>query len=124
MDSAVPDCLVTDWDGLETGLVLPAPKDRHVLAAAIRCQAGAIVSYNTRDFPESGLRQFGITAHHPDEFVEHAFGLSPAAVCKAVRDQRACLTRPTRPVDELMDTYLKPGLATTVAALHDHADLL
>src|SRR3546814_4996899 len=71
MDSAVPDCLVTDWEALEAGLVLPDPSDCHVLAAAIRCQAGAIVTYNTRDFPESALRQFGITAQHPDEFVEH-----------------------------------------------------
>src|SRR3546814_8957246 len=77
MDSAVPDCLVTDWEALEAGLVLPDPSDCHVLAAAIRCQAGAIVTYNTRDFPESALRQFGITAQHPDEFVEHAFDLSP-----------------------------------------------
>src|SRR3546814_5235409 len=88
MDSAVPDCLVTDWEALEAGLVLPDPSDCHVLAAAIRCQAGAIDTYNTRAFPESALRQFGITAQHPDEFVEHAFDLSTAAVCKAVRDQR------------------------------------
>jgi len=124
MDSAVPDCLVTDWEGLETGLVLPDPKDCHVLAAAIRCQAGAIVTYNTRDFPDSALRQFGITAQHPDEFIEHAFDLSPAAVCKAVRDQRASLKLPPKSVDELMDTYLKMGLATTVAALRDHLELL
>ncbi len=40
MDLAVPDCLVTGYEGLIENLNLPDPDDRHVLAAAIRCQAG------------------------------------------------------------------------------------
>src|SRR3546814_20383640 len=69
MDSAVPDCLVTDWEALEAGLVLPVPSDCHVLAAAIRCQAGAIVPYNTRNFPERACRQFGHTPPDPNRLV-------------------------------------------------------
>lgn len=53
MDSAVPDCLVTGFEGLIEHVSLPDPDDRHVLAAAIRCQAGVIVTYNTRDFRRS-----------------------------------------------------------------------
>jgi PIN domain len=44
MNRAVPDCLVTSYESLIDGLHLPDPNDRHVLAAAIRCQAGVIVS--------------------------------------------------------------------------------
>jgi hypothetical protein len=36
MDKAAPDALVTGYEHLIPGLVLPDPKDRHVLAAAIR----------------------------------------------------------------------------------------
>lgn len=124
MDAAVPDCLVHGFEGLEAGLDLPDPNDRHVLAAAIHCHAGAIVTYNTRDFPKATLAPFGITAQHPDDFIEHAFDLNPAAVCQAVRDQRASLKRPPRTVEELLDTYLRLGLATTVTALRNHTALL
>ena len=41
MDQATRDCLVTGYEPLIQGLVLPDPNDRHVLAAAIvgRCDA-------------------------------------------------------------------------------------
>lgn len=124
MDGAVPDCLVSGYETLEAGLTLPDPNDRHVLAAAILCGAGAIVTYNLKDFPDELLAPHGIAAQHPDQFIEHAFDLNPAAVCKAVRDQRASLKNPPKTVEELFDTYLQQGLATTVAALRENAELL
>ena len=48
MSNAIPDCLVTGWEPFEqiiTGL------DRHVLAAALRGHADAIVTFNLKDFP-------------------------------------------------------------------------
>jgi len=124
MNDAVPDCLITGYEGIEKGLVLPDPKDRHVLAAAILCQAGTIVTYNLRDFPDEILSLYGMTAQHPDQFIEHVFDLNPNAVIKAVRDQRASLKNPTQTVEELFDTFLKQGLATTVSNLRDSVDLL
>jgi hypothetical protein len=70
------------------------------------------------------LAPHGITAQHPDEFIHHAFDLAPAAVCQAVRDHRASLKNPPKSVEELFDTYLQRGLATTVAALRPHSNLL
>lgn len=55
MDRAVPDCLVTGHEGLIEQLKLPDPNDRHVLAAAIRSQAGVIVTFNLKDFPTEAL---------------------------------------------------------------------
>ena len=124
MDLSVPDCLVTGYQGLIDQLTLPDPNDRHVLAAAIRCQAGVIVTYNLRDFPAEVLDLYGISAEHPDEFVTHVFDLSPGAVCAAVRDQRLALVRPARSVRELLDTFLSFGLPGTVAALETMQDLL
>ena len=124
MDRSVPDCLVTGYEGLVSDLVLPDPDDRHVLAAAIRCQAGVIVTYNLADFPQAALDPYGISAQHPDEFLGHLFDLSPAAVCAAVRDQRLALSRPPRSVRELLDTFLSLGLAGTVAALETMQELL
>ncbi|MHB2019859.1 MAG: PIN domain-containing protein [Candidatus Xenobia bacterium] len=124
MDRSIPDCLVTGYEGLVDQLNLPDPNDRHVLAAAIRCQAGVIVTYNLADFPQAALDPYGISAQHPDEFVGHLFDLSPAAVCAAVRDQRLALSRPVRSVREILDTFLSLGLAGTVAALETMQELL
>lgn len=120
MDASVPDCLVSGYEGSETQLELPDPDDRHVLAAAILCHAGTIVTYNLKDFPAAVLAPRGITAQHPDKFIEHAFGINPAAVIAAVHDHRASLTRPPKSVDELLDCHLKQGLVTTVGSLRPY----
>ena len=62
MDRAIPDGLVRDFEGLIDGLSLPDPGDRHVLAAAIRCDASVIVTFNQKDFPDDRLSPFGIEA--------------------------------------------------------------
>src|ERR1700744_2798665 len=51
MDAAVPDGIVDNSAHLIDALDLPDPDDRHVLAAAIKCSAGLIVSFNEKDFP-------------------------------------------------------------------------
>ncbi len=78
MARAVPDCLVTGFEQLIDGLVLPDPDDRHVLAAAIRAGAQAIVTFNLDDFPAARLQPYNIDAKHPDDFVIDTIDLSPA----------------------------------------------
>lgn len=124
MDTSVPDCLVTGYEGLEPELMLPDADDCHVLAAAILCQAGTIVTFNIKDFPAETLAPLGVTAQHPDEFIEHAFGINPAAVIAAVRDHRASLMRPAKSVDELLDCYLKQELVSTVGLLRPYSTQL
>lgn len=51
MNKAVADSLVTGFEHLVDGLDLPDPDDRHVLAAAVRAGAQAIVTANLKDFP-------------------------------------------------------------------------
>jgi len=69
MNAAVADCIVTGYEQLIDGLKLPDPKDRHVLAAAIRAGAQAILTSNMKDFPSSDLAEFNIEAKSPDDFV-------------------------------------------------------
>lgn len=124
MNQAVPGCLVTAYENLIDSLRLPDPDDRHVLAAAIRCQAGVIVTYNLKHFPVEALAPYGIEAQHPDEFVVHLFDLDPGAVCAAVRDQRGGLKNPPLSVDELLTEFLARELAETVAQLRTMQQLL
>lgn len=66
MNAHVRDCLVTGYEGPIEGLQLPHADDRHVLAAAIRCGAAAIVTFNLEDFPSNHVEPFGIEAQHPE----------------------------------------------------------
>jgi len=40
-------------------------KDRHVLAAAITAGAKIIVTYNTKHFPDSALKRWGVKRQGP-----------------------------------------------------------
>jgi hypothetical protein len=124
MNTAVPDCLVESYETLVEELDLPDADDRHVLAAAIRCQAGVIVTYNLKDFPEAALAPYGIDAQHPDEFVAHLFDLDPGAVCAAVRNQRQNLKNPAISTDDLLNEFRARELAKTVAHLNTMRELL
>ena len=62
MDSHVRDALVTGYEPLIDTLALPDRGDRHVLAAAVRCNADLILTFNLRDFPPEVLEPFGIEA--------------------------------------------------------------
>lgn len=80
MKQAVPDCLVSGFEPLIPSLTLPDADDRHVLAAAIRAGAQAIITFNLSDFPAEELDKFGVEAKHPDDFVLDTLDLAPGAV--------------------------------------------
>jgi hypothetical protein len=105
-------------------LNLPDPDDRHVLAAAIRCQAGVIVTLNMRDFPEDIVSRYGISVQHPDEFLSHIFDLRPAVLCAAIKGMREALDSPPKTVSELLNDLLKVGLPRTVNLLETMQELL
>lgn len=124
MNAHVRDCLVTGYEDLIGGLELPDTDDRHVLAAAIRCGAAVIVTFNLDDFPASHLEKYGVEAQHPDDFVTHLLDLSPPRVCTAVKRQRASLRNPTKSVEDFMETLAKQRLPETVSRLSEYGELL
>jgi predicted nucleic acid-binding protein len=69
MNTHVRDAIVTNYEQLIPSLNLPDPNDRHVLAAAIRCQADVILTFNLKDFPKKTLALSDIEPQHPDEFI-------------------------------------------------------
>ncbi|MBP2261949.1 putative nucleic acid-binding protein [Pseudomonas sp. BP8] len=117
MNDAIPDCLVTDYEPLIGGLDLPDIDDRHVLAAAIKCSASVIVTYNLKDFPKHILSRFEVEALHPDVFLSDIWDLDQAAVLEAVQKQRALLRNPAYSPRQLLDTLLQQKLPETVKHL-------
>ena len=85
------DCMVSGYEDLVAGLSLPDLDDRHVLAAAIRGGAEAIVTFDLSHFPREILSKFGIEALHPDDFLERLIDLNLGIVLAAVRKHRASL---------------------------------
>jgi predicted nucleic acid-binding protein len=116
---AVPDSLITGHEKLISGITLPDPDDAHVVAAAIRAGAQAIVTFNLKDFPDHDLEGWNIEAKHPDEFVLDSIHLAPGAIIQIVTEQAAALQNPPQSVDDVLETLRCNGLVRSVAALRD-----
>jgi predicted nucleic acid-binding protein len=84
------------------------PKDRHVLAAAIRCGARTIVTANTRDFPSSALSPHHVTSQTPDRFLQQLFAANPDGMIRLLVAQGANL-RPPRTLDMILSTLNQHG---------------
>jgi len=119
MTKAVADCMVEVYEPLIAGLTLPDPNDRHVLAAAVRAGAQAIVTFNLRDFPDAALAVHGVEAIHPDAFVLDLIDLWPAAVATAVQEQAASLKNPPMSLADVLDVLRNNGLVQSVAKLRE-----
>jgi hypothetical protein len=124
MDQALPDACVTGHEDLIDGLTLPDIDDRHVLAAAIRCNASVIVTFNQKDFPCTALEPFGIEAQHPDEFVGNLFDLDSSAVIMAAHSQRQQLKMPPLDVDSYLNLLSRQGLTNSTKALIQYQAML
>lgn len=119
MVDAVPDCVVTNYEGLAAELDLVDEKDRHVVAAAIRAQAQLIVTYNLKHFPEHALARYDIEVKHPDEFVVDAIDLFPGRVAAIVAAMSEDLRNPPQSVDQVLETLQGHELTQSVARLRE-----
>ena len=124
MNEFAPDSEVVGYQSLIKGLKLPDPDDRHVLAAAIRCGASEIITFNLKDFPDSELASFNIQARHPDEFAASLVDLSAPAVVAAARDQRRDLTDPELSVEQFLENLRRAELPRTASKLAAYSNLL
>lgn len=120
MDATFEDACVQGWEGLEASVVLPDNDDRHVVAAAIRCQADAIVTTNLRDFPPDVIGALDIAVIHPDEFLLDQLDLAPVIVLDVLREQAANTYQPTLTPIDLITRLTRagvPGFADEVGRL-------
>jgi predicted nucleic acid-binding protein len=113
MDRAVPDCLVMSYEPLISGLTLPDPNDRHVLAAAITARASVIVTFNVGDFPADALQPYGIQAKHPDDFILDIESLDSLTVIEAARDDLRHYANPPLTIDAYLDDLRRAGVPKT-----------
>lgn len=72
--SHFPEAMVEGFEAL-ADLMTNNPGDRHVLAAAVRCNAELIVTFNRRHFPPESLEQWQVEAQGPSTFLRGLYDL-------------------------------------------------
>jgi predicted nucleic acid-binding protein len=110
MRQAFPDAEVRGHDSLIDALTCD-PKDRHVLAAAVRADAGAIVTFNTTDFPDESVRRYDLEVLAPDAFMLNLLDLAPGTVLDELHRQAAANRREPRTLPNLLDALSRAGAA-------------
>ena len=121
MDQIDPASLVEGYDGITHGLKLPDADDRHVLAAAIHAKAAFLVTFNTRDFPDEVLTQYGLLAIHPDDFLCDLLGAFGFVFLVAASNHRRSLSRPPKDAQGYLGSLLRIGLPKLADQLTAHA---
>ncbi|WP_299213444.1 PIN domain-containing protein [uncultured Aquimarina sp.] len=117
-NEAFPDALVHNYTSLIDGLELPDPKDKHVLAAAIKTNANVIVTNNLKDFPEEYLQSFGLVAKDADDFLTDIIDLNTKDAIKAFRELVINRRNPDLDEYEVLDILRNRNLKNTADYLH------
>jgi predicted nucleic acid-binding protein len=99
LNRAIPSAMIDDHLHLVDGLVGTDPKDRHVLAAAIRAQSGALLTFNLKHFPADLFETYGIELQNPDDFLLDLADLNESHF--------------VRVVSQVISNYARPALTVT-----------
>ncbi len=81
------------------------PKDRHVLAAAVRASIGLIVTDNPKDFPTAACAPYDIEIQTADELLSYALDQDPPAVVGALRTMATKRRNPPTTPLELLTAF-------------------
>ncbi len=119
MSHSFPDAMVTGYDSLIDGMTND-PKDRHVLAVAVRANAEVIVTFNVRDFPEPGLKPYDILVVHPDDFLLDQLDLYPGLTVEVLEQQSASYRREPTTIAGLLPLLERTGLPQFTAEVRRH----
>jgi predicted nucleic acid-binding protein len=119
MTRSFPDAMVTGYESL-TDEMTNDPKDRHVLAAAVRSHAEVVVIFNLADFSEGALKPYDVEAVHPDAFLLDQLDLYPSLTRQALADQAAAYRREPKSVPALLGLLERSGVPGFAAEARRH----
>ena len=88
MNQSFEDACVTGYEDL-IPVMRNHEKDRHVVAAAVRAGAHAIITSNVKHFPTEAVEQYNLIVTSPDQFLCHQFHLEPRITKEALERQAA-----------------------------------
>ena len=115
MENFFPEAMVTGYEPLIAGMQND-PKDRHVVAVAVKAGAQVVATANLKDFtplPD------GIEAQSPDDFLCNLFDLDPEGFVEMLREQAADLHKPPVTFEELLQRLFRP-VPDLVSVVREH----
>ena len=110
MNDTFPGACIGDFAEIEAGLQLPDPDDRHVVAAALRARADAVVTANLRDFPIDAMLRLDLEVISPDDFLMSQLDMRSAVVMEVLEAQAAATRNPKRSLDDVLTALAKAGV--------------
>lgn len=119
MIHSFPDAKVTGYEDLVTTMTCD-PKDRHVLAAAVRANAEVLVAFNLRDFPAASVADYDIQVVHPDDFLLDQLGLFPGLTAGAIRQLVTDYSRPEISMNGLLVRLADAGVPQFATEVRKH----
>lgn len=122
INNACPNALVAKYEGLIPSIDLPDENDRHVVAAAIKCNANVIVTNNLKDFPSEYLDSFGLSVVDPDTFIADMIDLSPEKCCDAFREMVLAKNKPPYTEREYLEVLRRNKLTQTAEELEKYLE--
>lgn len=123
MNASFEDALVEGWEPLAEGIVVSTdPDDQHVIAAAKRGGADAIVTANLADFPNDALAGLGLHAVSADDFLLDLTDLDEWAMARVVVEQAAATDRPPLKPVQVLDALTKAGVPQFVELIRPLVD--
>ena len=103
MERAFPAAMVTGHESLIPSMTND-PKDRHVMAAAVRGGADVIVTSNVRDFPSEACEPYDVDVQTPDEFLQYQWEIgNPDFLLEVFEDWASHLKNPPLTLEELLE---------------------
>ncbi len=94
---------------------LPDPKDRHVVEAALVCNADYIITDNVRDFPQSAISSFKFKVVTPDSYFSALFDKYPTKAFRILSELNQKLNDPALPFSTFIEKLENDiGLVETV----------
>lgn len=118
METAFPEARI-DQHELPSSILnqLPDPKDAHVIATALACDASVIVTENIKDFPDSILGPLNIESKSSDDFIADTIDLYPARALEALAVMRKRFNKPEISPEKMLLKYESNGFIQTADLL-------
>jgi hypothetical protein len=86
----------------------------------VRGDAEALVTFNTRDFPDTATAVYDITIVHPDDFLLDQLDLYPGAALTALRAQASSYKSPEMDIEDLLGRLASAGVPKFAAETRRH----